>query len=560
MIVLILVIVLGGGMYAYKQLMPEDTEETQGPVYATKEVVKGDITVGVETTGRLNPTYGGGIRVPGERNYGGPSITYGIDEVLVEEGDEVKEGQIVAILKSDDLEIQIEEIEEKLESKRKLLSNMTGVSEDKVDGINPSDGIIINAPIGGTINNLEVEEGDKLEQGSAVARIVDDSKFKIRAKLTPAEIERVEKGQKVILDFVEFDGFNQGTITNVNENPVPDKQEDGSVEGFIYWVTIEGENPGLVQPGMEVRIGQSANGDTQAVNFFSKTSTVEEFIKEERVISRAEAIITEVFVHNMDTIEEGDPIISMAGSDTQETMEEYLEEIRELKSDLKKLKAKMDQMEVTAPMDGVISYFDLQKGDTTSPGRWIGDIFNTKEMMMSVEVDDIDIINVKQDAPVKITVDAVPGETFEGTVVHVSTRGEDVNGITKFMVEIEIKGGPSLRPGMQAKGYIDAGSAEDVLLAPVEAIFEEDGKPMVEVLGQNDKVKLVPIKLGLMNDRYAEVKSGLNEGDLVITGSSADILPSQHLKSKDPILPDKKDGDKDKDDDSENSDDSENNN
>jgi len=47
---------------------------------------------------------------------------------------------------------------------------------------------------------------------------------------------------------------------------------------------------------------------------------------------------------------------------------------------------------------------------------------------------------------------------------------------------------------------------------------------------------VVRVELGLMNDRYAEIKSGLEEGQLVVTGSSADVLPGQRIKSND-ILP-----------------------
>jgi len=159
---------------------------------------------------------------------------------------------------------------------------------------------------------------------------------------------------------------------------------------------------------------------------------------------------------------------------------------------------------------------------------------------MWVQVDDVDVLYVKQGSPVKVTVEAVPGEVFEGEVTHVSTMGEDVKGIPRFGVNIEVKGGPQLRPGMQAQAFIDAGSAENVLLVPVEAIFEEDGKPMVEVLNPDGTIKVVPLTLGLMNDRYAEVKSGLEEGELIVTGSTADLLPSQKIQSPGGgILPDK---------------------
>ena len=59
---------------------------------------------------------------------------------------------------------------------------------------------------------------------------------------------------------------------------------------------------------------------------------------------------------------------------------------------------------------------------------------------------------------------------------------------------------------MQARAFIDAGSATDVLLIPLEAIFEEDGTHKVEVLNPDGTTKAVSVKLGLMNDREAEVK------------------------------------------------------
>jgi len=72
---------------------------------------------------------------------------------------------------------------------------------------------------------------------------------------------------------------------------------------------------------------------------------------------------------------------------------------------------------------------------------------------------------------------------------------------------------------------------------PLEAIFEEDGQSKVEILQPDGTTRVVPVQLGLMNDRVAEVKSGLEEGQLVITGSTADLLPSQRIQSQDALLP-----------------------
>jgi multidrug efflux pump subunit AcrA (membrane-fusion protein) len=539
-ITLILVIVLGGGLYAYKQLVPPNAQETQGPVYATKEVIRGDISVGVSTTGMLNPTRGGGIRVPGERSYDGTAISYVLDEILVEEGDEVQKGQVLARVASYDLETKIEEKEERLKAKLDELTDMTGVSPGDIDSINPSEGITLKAPVDGRITGLEVKEGDELQLGQTIARVADVSRFRIKAKLYPLEYERVKEGQKVKLSFPYFEKYVEATITDISDRAVPVKDKSGFALTNVYWATIEGENPSFVQPGMEVSIGLPIDGSTDAVSYLANKATVERYIDETKIVNKAKGIVTEVYVYDMQDVKKGDPILSMSGTEVQEALQELIDEVRELQIEVKKLRSQLDQLDITASMDGVVASIHRQEGETVRPGEWIGDIYNTSEMMLWTQVDDIDIVNVKQDAPVKVTVDAVPGETFEGRVTHVSPMGEKVNGITRFSINIEVKGGPHLRPGMQANAYIDAGSAKDVLLVPVEAVFEEDGKPMVEILDPDGTVRMVDIKLGLMNDRYAEVISGVEEGELVITGSSADLLPSQHIKSNDSLLPDKK--------------------
>jgi HlyD family secretion protein len=538
-IVLILVIVLGGGMYAFKQLIPSSAQQAQGPVYATKEVIRGDITVGVSTTGTLNPTSGGGIRIPGQRVYDGTAVSYVLDEILVEDGDEVKKGQVVARVVSYDLERNIENKEDMLKIKMDELTEMTGVSADNINSINPSEGITIRAPKDGRLVGFEVEEGDELQMGQTIARVADTSKFRIRAKLYPLEYERVKEGQTVKLSFKYFEHYVDAVITDISDTAVPVKDKSGFALTNVYWATIEGDNPSFVQPGMEVNIGIPVGDGIFDVSYLANKATVERYIDETKIVNKAKGIVTETFVYDMQDVKKGDKILTMSGEEVQDTLQELIDEIRELQIEISNLRNQLGQLDITASMDGVVASIYRQEGDNVNAGEWIGDIYNTNEMMLWTQVDDIDIINVRQDAPVRVTVDALPGEVYEGKVTHVSPMGEKVNGITRFSVNMQIKGGPHLRPGMQANAYIDAGSAKDVLLVPVEAIFEEDGKPMVEILDPDGTVRLVDIKIGLMNDRYAEVIEGVKEGELVITGSSADVLPSQHIKSNDSLLPDK---------------------
>jgi len=558
MIVLILVIVFGGGYYAYQQLVPAPEEQAQGPVYSTQEVNRGDISVGVEATGPLNPSYGGSIQVPGGYR-GGEAMgisSYIIDKVLIKPGDFVKQGQVLVELVAPDLAGQLENAREQLLAERKSLASLMGIPLEQVDNVEPDRGIIVRAPIDGRVIELEAKEGTEMLQGSIVARIVDDSRFQVIAKLTPIEFKQLKKDDVAVLNFSRyFSDLVEAQIIDINPNPVPESSQDLNSDQapnaqeesyeFVYWVTLEGQNPGLVRPGMALSAGfidkekaETKPLDPTQIKWIRYNTTVDKYANEERVLSQAESIVTQVFVHKMESVKAGAPIIAMAGQDVRDTIQEKIDNIRKKKMELQQLEAKKGLLKIKAPMDGVVADFGRQAGATVRPGEWLGSIFQAADMRMWTQIDDIDILLVKQGAPVDVTVDALPGKVFKGEVENVATMGKDQNGVARFEVMIKVKGGPELKPGMQAKAYINAGSAQNVLLVPLEAVFQENNQNKVEILQPDGIPKVVPVELGLMNDRVAEVKKGLEEGQLVITGSSADLLPSQKIQS-DNLMPGK---------------------
>ncbi|NJD04037.1 MAG: efflux RND transporter periplasmic adaptor subunit, partial [Ruminiclostridium sp.] len=509
-----------------------------GPVYSTKAVVRGNIAVGVETIGGLDPSQQGGLRVPGNMK-GGMDVSqqqYTILEYLVKEGDSVKAGQLVARLDSPGLKTSIATKQEELGIKSQQLADLCQIPVDQVNNINPSSGITIMAPVDGNITDLDATEGKELELGQIIGRVVDNTKFKMDFKIFIAEFEKIKIGQKVILSFPYFDDTSEGIITYINPNATPYKSGDGFAEGYAHNVTIEGTNEGLIQRDMEATVG--LKDDKGNYFYFTNKAKVTGFAEDEKIVNTIKAIVTDIHVDNMDYVKKGDPIITMAGNDIQQLVQGKLDEIRNLRNELQELTAQESNMEVTAPMDGIVAGLYRQVGESIGPGEWFGSLYTVSDMSMWSMVDDIDIVNIRQGAPVKVTVDAIPGKTFKGEVNYVSTMAEQIDGKTsKFRIGIKVQGDGDLRPGMQAKAYIDAGSAENVLLVPIEAVFEESGKMQVEVLKSDGTTSIATVTLGLMNDKLAEVKEGLNEGDLAITGSTSDLLPSQHIKSEGGLMP-----------------------
>ena len=536
-IALIVVIVIAVLFFSVKMLVGNGTASDTGPIYATTPVTMGNIDVGVRSKGQLQPTYGGGIRVPGGYSYGAPQINYTVEEILIEEGDEVTEGQLLIKLVSNELEVSLESKKDKYDALIEELAEITGKSKSEVLSINPAKGIVLTSPISGRIAGLNAEIGDTLTIGHIVTSVVDDSRFKLKAKLQTGDLKYVKAGSTVKMKFPYFDGYIDGVVESINSSPIPaDSSGDDDFAGnFVYLAYIVGENPGLIQQNMKCLVGVPLEGDQ--VKMFEEKAVVDGFMDEEKLINKVEAIVTDVHVFDYESIEAGAPIVSLSGEEMQETIREKLEALRELQSEISDLRSQFDNLEIYSTMNGVVSYLETKVGESVSQGRWLGDIYNTGKMMLNVQVDDIDIINVRQGAIVNVTVDAVPGEKFEGKVTNVSSRGNTSGGVTKFDVFIEVTGGAGLRPGMQGTAYIDAGHADNVLLIPIEAVFEENGEEMVEILVEGIP-QLVKVELGLMNDRHAEVVSGLEIDQLVITGGTSDLLPSEHIKADDSFIPD----------------------
>lgn len=585
-IVVVLAIVFTGGYLTAKQLVPDSSQVSAGPRYSTKSVERGDIVQGVNISGQLNGNWGGSITAPkpeGITDSNGSPITvlYTVEEVFVEPNQMVKKSDNLVRLSAQNLGEILEGLTESIQEKQEEIQQKNEEAESKIrdlekllnkdianiNEVNPYEGIVFSAPIRGRLTELNVEEGERVENYN-IATIVDDSKVKISFKVNTYEYSSLKVGQKVLLQYrrplsnggsqTAFDGFYTGTIKKINSNAVPNS--DGMT--YIHNGVIEADNPGLVQPGMLASIYTEYNGAPATA--FSYNGTVDSFVNEKKVSydrfsggSDANIIATEVYVSANEFVESGDILVRISGSDVTDLIQKEVDavmtvydDVERLNKDIENIYKKIDKvselttkMMVTAPSDGMISYVMYKVGDTIqasdSSDQWslqLMDMYNTDEMFIYTTVSDLDVLYIRQDAPVTVTVDALPGEEFNGTVMRLD-QYTDRDGKTIYNVQIRVEGREGLRPGMNTNCFVNSGESTDTLLVPIEAVFEENGKQKVEVLSEAGEVTVVDIEVGLMNDMFVEVLSGLEEGQLVVTGSTKDLMPSQTVPENDSLLP-----------------------
>ncbi len=512
-IVIILVVLVGGGTYAY-QLLLAGAEGDDDPVYATAPVTRGDLRVAIEGFGNLEPMWSQNIQT----DTGGF-----LEELKIRQGDEVVEGQVVGRLRNDNLAVELRELEMELARAKSILAMTLGISEDRVLDADPDRGITVTAPISGRVTELRVKPDDVLEQASMVARIVDDSQVVIEAEFNPAQFSLVQDGDLVSVRPLDFSDVLDGLVVDANPSRVP------KGDHFVHEVVIVVENPGLLRPGQEVQVLVGAQTAVDA--------TISSYYDETAVWTSGEGTVMEVPVRAWQRVAEGEPLCRLGGAESRQYIFDQQMNIRDLEQRLMEKREEVDRLIIRSPIDGTVAWAHESYGREMTPGTHIAAIIDNTKMNLGIEVDEIDVVHIESGMDAEVTVEAFPGEVFPAVVTRVDTMGSDEEGVTVYRVQLEVEQTKRVRPGMTANVSIFVNEAGDVLRIPIEAVYQEDGAAVVDVYEDGKSVP-TPVELGYVSSRFVEVKDGLEEGQVVITGSSRDLLDREEVDgTEQPIIP-----------------------
>ncbi len=136
---------------------------------------------------------------------------------------------------------------------------------------------------------------------------------------------------------------------------------------------------------------------------------------------------------------------------------------------------------------------------------------------LSLSVDELDILSVKQGQTATITLNAASGQEFEGTVTKVGTVGTTSGSSAKYTVEITIPKQDNMLIGMTAAATINVSESDNAVLIPLDALQEEGGKSFVYTSTDSDGnlSGKTEVETGLSNETQVEITSGLADGDTV---------------------------------------------
>jgi len=221
----------------------------------------------------------------------------------------------------------------------------------------------------------------------------------------------------------------------------------------------------------------------------------------------------------------------------------------------------------TAPFDGVVTYLPVHEGETVvvgiqnSPGSTLMTLADMSVITAEVKVDETDIVNVKLGQTAEVTIDAIPGKTFKGEVTEIgdnaivrstglatSQSTASSQEAKDFKVVVTLKDPPeNVRPGLSTTSKITTGTRSSALTIPIQALTIRDkadleaqnnkgkGKSKAQpvanqqkkkeeiqgvfVVLPSKKVEFRQVETGITGTTDIEVKTGLKEGEDIVTGS-----------------------------------------
>lgn len=183
-----------------------------------------------------------------------------------------------------------------------------------------------------------------------------------------------------------------------------------------------------------------------------------------------------------------------------------------------------------APIAGVVIQRAVDPGapvadmSASNGGTLVAVVADDRNLRLVAQVDEHDIAQVRVGAAAEVRIDALPGETFSGTVRKVSSAGTLDEKIANFQVEIGLPADERVRVGMSADARVLVDDHRAVLLVPNTAILRAaDGARLrlVDPAG-GQPFRLVSIREGYSDGFQTVVAEGVSEGDQVLVRSGGD--------------------------------------
>lgn len=484
--------------------------KNMGSAYETATVTRDDISVYLSSSGTVKPL----------DSYSVTTLS-GVEGTVLqadfEEGDTVKKGDVLYTISTDDLDTKIDSANKTLSRQEKsyqdALENYEKAKKDYSD-------YTVEAEKSGYVKELNIEAGDQIQAGqTAVASVYDNSTMKLYIPFNADDVSKKLVGRKASVELSNTGETLTGEVTKVNTY-----NETLGGSRVVRYVTISVKNPGGIAAG---DMAAASIGDIDCNE--EGTFSVQE---ESTIVSDITGEVVKIYVKEGQWIEQGDTVLKIASDTYESQLSTYEDQIENAKNSVEDAQDNLEEIinnktdyVITSPITGTIITKNTKAGDTLNANaattNALCTIYDLSAMTFQMMVDELDVMEVKEDQKVEITADAIPDEMFEGVVTNVSLESTTNGGVTQYPVTVRIDNPGSLLPGMNISGEILVEQKTDVLLIPTDCLMRGN-----QVYIQDESVteadgeipagfRAVTVETGISDGTNIEIISGLSENDII---------------------------------------------
>ena len=420
-----------------------------------------------------------------------------------EVGDVVEKGAVLYTIDSSDVVSGVEKAELNLGQAQRSY-------DDAVDAQ------YIRTDIAGTVASFKVRVGDVVNAGQEVATIRDDTTLLLELEFPAADAANFAVGQsaEVLLDST-FEAIT-GSVQSVSG---ADTLSSGNL--LVRTVTIAVRNTG------NLTASQAATATINGVSALSSARF--SYQREQSVTAQNSGTVSALCVKEGAQVSADTALLQLSGNNLTKQVLNASDNLRSAELSVEDTQKQVDNYTITAPISGTIISKDVKVGDTVGTSTATADtmcvIYDMSYLEMTLNVDELDILNIKEGQKATITADAVSGQTFEGVVTSISKAGTTTGGTTTYPVTIRIDEMGDLLPGMNATAEIVTESADNVLSVPNAAITRgnyvlvtKDSPSAANAdpdMTAPEGYVYVPVKIGVSDDDYTQIISGVTGNDTV---------------------------------------------
>ena len=214
-------------------------------------------------------------------------------------------------------------------------------------------------------------------------------------------------------------------------------------------------------------------------------------------------------------------------------LDESRASLAQTRAQLQQAEARLRKTRAYAPIDGVVTSLDIKVGETavTSsvniPGSNLMTIAYPESIYTEVFVDEADIANVRVGQSAQVHAVGYPDRAIEAVVESIAGSAkvaEHTQGLS-FAVKMRFSAAKpmELRSGMSCRAEIVTGTRDEVPAVPVQALLaekERGSQPSKYFLFRNENgiARKVNVEVGISDDSFQEIRSGVRTGDRIVTG------------------------------------------